>query len=170
MLLITKGFDTMYIIQAWAKEYIAQESGCKYEIFAKFIILWMSFNGYTKEKYKTKTNKYNPDRVQLDDFIAKDDKAKAIYNDLVGNDSSELLSFFHYIQDKPEHKKGIYNYRNDKLSHYDDFSSFEQYINAIYQIRCNLVHCSKDLTNEHDKLLVQRAFDSFRLFLEKLED
>lgn len=159
----------MYIIQAWAKEYTTQKSGCTYEIFAKFIILWMSFNGYTKEKYKTKTNKYKTDRDQLNDFIASHDTAKAIYSDLVKNNSHELLSFFHYIQEKPEHKKGIYNYRDGKLVSYDDKNSFKQYINAIYQIRCNLVHCSKDLTSEHDRFLVTKAFISFMTFLKKLE-
>ncbi len=160
----------MYIMQSWAKSYIEQKSNSKYDIFAKFIIVWISFNGYTKEKYKTKNGKYKNDRNQLNDFINENSKAKNSYTNLIEDRSGNLFSFFDYVQNKPYHKCGIYNYRNDQLVPYDDFSSFEQYINAIYQIRCNLVHCSKDLTNEHDKLLVQIALDSFKSFLEKLED
>lgn len=160
----------MCIMQKWAKEYLEQGAGCKYEIFAKFIILWMSFNGYTKEKYKTKTRNYKTDRDQLNDFIANHDTAKAIYSALVKKNSPELLSFFHYVQDKPEHKKGIYNYLYDKLVSYDNKNSFEQFINAIYQIRCNLVHCSKDLTDEHDQQLITQAFGVFKLFLKQLEE
>lgn len=160
----------MYIMQSWAKDYIEQNSDSEYDVFAKFIILWMSFNGYTKEKYKTKDGKYKYDRLQLNDFIAENDNANQIYSNLINDNNDELLLFFNYVKNKPCHANGVYNYLKNTLTTYDNINSFEQYIRAIYQIRCNLVHCSKDLTNEHDQSLVKKAFDSFKLFLEKLED
>ncbi|MBX9867074.1 MAG: hypothetical protein K2Y14_09165 [Burkholderiales bacterium] len=135
----------------------------EYDIFIKFIILYVSFNGYTFAKYGSSDNN------QINKF-SEDSTHIAIYNSL--NENSEFNTFYNYVNNGNRAQKncgGVRSCKYDKLYKFNSANkSLHDYMKAIYAVRCNLFHGSKDLDVDNDKLIVTSAYTSFKVFIEKL--
>lgn len=152
------------IIQPWCKNIIYGTSDLQeYAIFIKFIVLYMSFNSYTYKTYK------GADRVQIKKFC-NEPKHISIYNDL--SENNDFNSLFTYINssDRKENKGKIISLKDSSVREFNNYNkTLNDYMCAIYQVRCNLFHGGKNFDVEAEKLIVQHAYNSFKIFVEKLE-
>ncbi len=123
------------------------------DIFFRFIILWMSYNSYYSNKFPEEL-----DRSCLT-LLASDTRTQGIYD----TKKQQILSDFSHL--KSEYcfprtfvkdmrvscraKDAIFDEQHDTL--YD-------FLNAVYQVRCNLFHGDKTPYSDIDVSLVSWAY------------
>jgi hypothetical protein len=126
--------------------------------FDKFISLWISFNAYYAHKDLEKT-----EQKQLQEFLQNH---AAEFNGACNQ--VEFSDFKCHIDTKSRNKGYIQDLRYEKNTdreirnrkYYSTVTNFEQYIDCVYQVRCNLFHGGKNLEDGQDEEIVKLAFKS----------
>lgn len=127
----------------------SQGSKVKFTPFDSFVSLWISFNAWGTHKSRKET-----DRTMVE-WAKEDYTLKETFNTLL-KDSD----FFHALKQLkgmcpiPRHRK----YKGSKEAIINDVREWEQVLEVIYVIRCNLFHGRKSLRNEPDRQLVNLAY------------
>lgn len=121
-----------------------------------FIYAWISFNALYYS-----TTKETSDEKSLEEFSQKP-KVLEVWGKLKWDET-----FFNYIKNRPN--EGIMDLkdRDNSIIKWIDMNDLAQYLKIIYQIRNNLFHGWKKW-DDSDKYLIQKANESFLVFLEKL--
>ena len=124
-------------------------------IDVRFEALWKSFN-----VYGTFFSKENQDRGMLEWIIQKSDFSK-LFNSLYDKDAVFKKSLVEFKALTP-----IYDMRprSNKSVTIDDVSNPSQVLDAIYQVRCNLIHGQKFMDEPRNRMLVKSSF----VILEKI--
>lgn len=140
-----------------------------YDPFHKFEDLWKSFNGYASVVFKPIAKKENPSASISENLIIKtikeSEKIIRIYEELLENqDFSNALKAFRKTIHKDD---GYYIIRmdNDNKVKFNDIDNFGQFIQIIYQIRCNLIHGEKIPYGTNDQKIVEAAYGVLEKFL-----
>lgn len=117
----------------------------------RFICLWIALNASLKQSYAEKSADY-----ELIKCLIADNGSKKIFDHLNENDRN-----FKDLLVKLKAAGKIYNMRfpNDGTKAKEFLGDFKTFIEAIYQIRCNLFHGRKDVKDDRDKKLVFLAYD-----------
>ena len=116
----------------------------------RFISLWIAFNGWMKRKFGEAVK----DSTLLD-RLKKSKEARIVFEDLRRNKTS----FNEYLGELSQYTVADMRHLKDqnKVKKYD--GSFESLINVLYQVRCNLFHGRKDVSeNRNDIALVSLAY------------
>jgi len=118
--------------------------------FDKFICLWISFNAWgTHESQK------DHDRDMIE-WAKKNDLLRETFNTLtLDPDFNNMLKQFKNMCPTPRHRtwKGP-----DKVTT-SDIKKWNEVLEAIYVMRCNLIHGRKSLRNIPDMQLVDLAYE-----------
>lgn len=136
------------------------------EIFDQFISLWIAFNAYYAAGKQQASSEY----AQLE--WVKNDHAE-LFCTTVKVQADKFKSFKNYIETKDQNKGFIQDLRYEvneerHKKRYRDLSSVSEYLECIYQIRCNLFHGGKDLVDAQDKKLVEFAHTTLSIFLKEI--
>lgn len=145
--------NTRKIILSWLER--SQGKNVKLSAFDKFMSLWISFNSWGTAKYNTDQGRNIIDRFSRDEDI------KEIYKDLLNNKTDK-----NFKEDIKSLKQQcpIRKNRGGEVNIRSLFALCEV-IEAIYAIRCNLIHGEKDPNVPRDKTLVSLAYPIlYRLF------
>jgi hypothetical protein len=115
----------------------------------KFIAVWISLNGYG-----TLFSGKSHDKEMVE--WIKRSELKSVFEKLLSSDED-------FKRDLEELKKEcpVFDMRpgfRNKSKTITDIKNFNEVIDVIYQIRCNLFHGSKDWTNPRDRKLATLAF------------
>lgn len=138
--------NTRGIVLSWLER--SQGKNVKLSVFDKFISLWISFNSWGTAKYNT-----DLDRNIIDRF-SRDEEIKEIYKDLLNNRTDK--NFKENIRSLKQ-QCPIQKNRGGKVNIHNLFALCEV-IEAIYTIRCNLIHGEKAPNVLRDKTLVSLAY------------
>lgn len=138
--------NTRKIILSWFRR--SQGKNVKLSVFDKFISLWISFNSWGIAKYETDHDKNIIDRLSKDKVI------EGIYKNLLNNKTDK--NFKESVRSLKE-QCPIQKNRGGKVNIRNLFE-LRQVIEAIYTIRCNLIHGEKDPNVLRDKTLVSLAY------------
>ena len=121
----------------------------------KFVFLWIKYNNYYNKHYtKEKNTKYKYER----------ERAKALNLKIV-RDRYDLLKeqFLDSFVDLPNNKSFRTYIMNLKSNHQIEFninhSCLADFLETVYQIRCNLFHGDK-LSREYDAKIISWAYES----------
>lgn len=135
-------------------------------MFDQFISLWISFNAFYAYDHLCSQEK---EQIK----IFKDTYCKDFISCVKAN--SELFENFRiYIQNKPYNNGFIQDLRYELSSNkqvkkiYQKLDDINEFINCVYQVRCNLFHGGKSPENGQDKELVKLAFNCLYVFLDKV--
>jgi hypothetical protein len=123
----------------------------------KFMLLWMAFNSFYKERYK------DQGCYRDNEYLAKfKSDYKENFLEYIRSDHQPLVDFKKYVQEEKQGHPGIKNMKksNDPNKEYHDINNFDEYVECIYQVRNNLFHGEKDLLQENEKTLVEKSFYS----------
>lgn len=149
-----------------------------HEQFNPFIKLWISFNGWYKVKFPEETT----DKKAIE--ACKHDAELLIYYQRSFSDGQ----FCDYINKlgvelerqplenltRPRDKKltlSKLEEENGEVSFLDNSSeAFDNYLDVIYRVRCNLFHCEKSPNSERDKLIVECAFKTLSILMKQIID
>lgn len=122
-----------------------------YEFFRYYVI----FNSLYNEKYSGKNSEVTAIRKFIKD-IEKNNKF-----DLKISLSEDMEIYKKKVVNMKNPNNQIFSQKNLQKGKYEDLFV------AIYQIRCNLFHGSKEMDCLRDDNLVKEATDILKLFLEK---
>ena len=150
------------------------------EQFNPFIKLWIAFNGWYKGKFPdARTDRASIDRCKQDKELLRyyqisfsvDEFCK--YLDIFGNelDKKPLENLTRPQDKKLQFNKMIDNNEEGKeIVHFLDNSSqaIGIYLDVIYRVRCNLVHCEKLPSNQRDKLLTKCSFKTLNVIMKQI--
>ncbi len=130
--------------------------------FDKFISLWISFNAFYAAEHLLE-----PEWQQVKNIK---DEYKDIFVGVVANNSAVFEEFKNYIKVKSENFGFIQDLRYlvEKEKHkrrYLNLNSLCDYLECVYQVRCNLFHGGKNLKDGQDVEIVERAYQSLVVFL-----
>lgn len=124
--------------------------------FSKFVFIWFCFNAWMEYLSNKKT-----DREMLDELKSRKSNmsnfADIFYAALDSRENhfrSNVMALVHQSQEK-----SIENTRDKSkapISIKDEYD-FENIVEAIYRIRCNLFHGGKDPNDSRDQVLVNAA-------------
>jgi len=133
-----------YFINHWVDR-AERGEGAVVDSADRFISLWIAFNGWMKKQFGVGMT----DR-ELIDNAKRDEQLKSIFEELNNSDPS--------FEGELENLESItivdMRGRNDDIN----FSgAFEEYIDSIYRIRCNLFHGSKS-TEDVDRRLINIVY------------
>ena len=149
-----------------------------YEQFNPFIKLWIAFNGW----YKWKFPDANTDKKAIDKCKQSGDLLT--YYQRCFSDSQ----FCGYIErlgqelearplenlTRSRGKKLVLSKLEDEqgdISYLDSSSeAFNNYLDVIYRVRCNLFHCEKSPNSERDKLIVECAYKTLSVMMKQIID
>jgi len=131
--------------------------------FDQFIWLWISFNAF-----------YAHDHLQeseLSQLRIFRDQFKELFRKVVTGNDRAFKEFKHYIDTKPENTGFIQDLRfsdgeERHKKRYYNLTSLCEYIDCIYQIRCNLFHGGKNPEDGQDENIVKHAYDTLVVFCE----
>lgn len=130
------------------------------DIFFRFIILWMSYNSYYSNKFPKKS-----DRACLI-LLANDAKTQKIYN------TKKQQILFDFSQLKSEYcfprtfVKDMRVFSGARDAIFDkQHNTLLDFLNAVYQVRCNLFHGDKTPYSDIDVSLVLWAYDNLLAIL-----
>jgi len=166
------------IVRSWFNRAIHPPSE-SYNIFDRFISLWVSFNCYfVAEHYTELSHRYRnePSERNYIDFIASAKTYSDIYMNLIINqdflvDVNKIL----YLLETITHYKGkVANMQPGKADkeqyakEFTDKNNFSQFMNVVYQVRCNLFHGNKSPHNDADVQLVEVFYKAFSKFCEEI--
>jgi len=120
----------------------------------RFIALWISFNGYCTMLSS------GSQESRMMEWVKRNHGFKNAYHEMLDASPEfrrcleELKSLCPVIDMRP----GL-GYKSKTIT---DIRNFDQTLDVIYKIRCNLFHGSKDLTSERDKRLAMLGYDVLR--------
>ena len=148
-----------------------------HEQFNPFIKLWIAFNGWYKSKYPNKN-----DRKAID--LCKNDSDLFTFYQRSFSDKQfcDYLDKLVFELDKkplenltrPRDRKLSLNKLEDEngnVSFLDNGSeAFNNYLDIIYQVRCNLFHCEKSPASMRDKLIVEYSYKTFCIIMKQIID
>jgi hypothetical protein len=126
----------------------------EFSIFDKFISLWISFNAWGA--HTTQTNK---DRDMIENLkenvILKDTYIKLL------NENSDFKACVKALMEEcPVYDDRFIDSREyyENAKHFNDLNNFDQLLEIIYQVRCNLFHGRKNIDEKRDQKLVELCF------------
>ena len=160
------------IIDYWHKK-----SDKEKEYFNKFIALWISFNCFFVAKYFEEAIKITSDKnkgpYESDFLNVVKKKHEDDFTEAVKENKSIFEKFKLAIDNKERDPCEIKDMRprnnnNSQSKHYTDINSFDEYLDCVYRIRCNLFHGNKVPLNQDDDLLVKTAYNSFYFLLSRI--
>lgn len=131
--------------------------------YFKFAMVWMSFNSYYASRYSRIKRELN----QIIEF-AKDNKS--FYFSLKDNEFSDILMEFKdtgWLFNEPGDRNCVANMRigsNKKVYFKEGNQSCEDFFKVVYQIRCNLFHGSKEVSDDGNKKLIKWAYKYLNIF------
>jgi hypothetical protein len=158
--------------QTRVKEWYVQSL---HEQFNPFIKLWIAFNGWYKVKYPGKNDKDAIGQCKKDPELLMyyqrsfSDKQFCEYLNRLGEELErqplENLT-------RPKDKKLTLNKlidENDDVSYLDNTNeSFQNYLDVMYRIRCNLFHCEKSPASDRDKLIVECGYKTLSSVMKQI--
>ena len=117
--------------------------------FDKFICLWISFNAWA-----TRESQKDIDRNMIK-WAKENDLLRETFNNLTTNpDFNNMLGQLKSMCPIPRHR--VWN-GTDRVT-IDDIKKWDEVLEAIYVVRCNLIHGRKSLKNIPDMQLVDLAY------------
>jgi len=126
------------LIEEWFDRYEMAE-------YDKFIYLWISFNSWlSKESGKQK------DRVMVNWFKNRDDYKQSFVRTTKADERIATAATF-FITRKVTNMKTMAKYNMESIN------DFENAVEVIYQVRCNLFHGDKRRDHWVDREIVQNA-------------
>lgn len=133
-------------------------------IFNRFISLWIAFNAY----YAANDSRAS-EHEQLR-FIR--DIHKTLFLSVTHEHPDEFSAFKEYIETKKQNRGFIQDLRYDvkeekHKKQYRNLDSLCEYLDCVYQIRCNLFHGGKDIADAQDEKLVELASNTLIVFFGK---
>lgn len=136
------------LIADWYKR-SQKEKTRRFTIFDQFMSLWLAFNAWGT--YKSKKDK----DLEMLSWIKINTNLPEIHNRLVKDDEDYLqrvtrLSQYKVLNMRPGHRGQSKSISN--------INSFDELLDVIYQIRCNLFHGQKSEIDPNDRELVDLAF------------
>lgn len=136
------------------------------DVFDRFISLWIAFNAYYAVR-----NPRVPERAQLEWVRSAH---KKLFPSIVRAHNQKFEDFKKYIEDKLNNSGFIKDLRYAEVDkeeykkRYQNLESLCEYLECVYQIRCNLFHGGKNLVDAQDKKLVELALSTLTVFLEEI--
>ncbi|MGD9130138.1 MAG: hypothetical protein PVH73_01025 [Candidatus Bathyarchaeota archaeon] len=126
-----------------------KEKTRKFTMFDQFISLWLSFNAWGT--YKSREDQ----DYQMLRWIKTNTGLPEIHNRLMNDDAEyqqrvRRLSEYTVLDMRPGHQ--------DESKSIENTNSFDELLDIIYQIRCNLFHGQKSEIDPNDRELVDLAF------------
>ena len=128
----------------------SQGRSMEFTAFDKFISLWIAFNAWV-------TYKSNSDRdIDMIEWVKKKSELPNMFKNLIESnkvfvsDLQSLKAKCPVIDMRPRRKA--------KKKSINDIKNFNEVIDVIYQIRCNLFHGQKGADEQRDLELVDLAF------------
>lgn len=126
-----------------------KEKARKFTIFDQFISLWLAFNAWGTYKSKKDTDN------QMLKWIKKNTDLPTIHNQLMKDNKDyqqrvKRLAEYTVLDMRPGHRRDSKSIGN--------INNFNEVLEVIYQIRCNLFHGQKNEINPNDLELVDLAF------------
>lgn len=147
------------LIIRWYEKSQQPQQG-EFGIFDQFISLWIAFNAY----YATENIKCGW-REQQNRLIRNH---RDQFTEIIKARKNEFEAFQLYIKEKPQNSGFIEDLKYGGKKLYQDLGSFKEYLDCIYQIRCNLFHGGKDVADAQDKELVHHAFVTLSILLSEI--
>jgi hypothetical protein len=151
-----------------------------YNTFDNFIALWISFNGFFNSELYGDARRLGKrdspsERAYLRAFFEKKEY-EGIYLDLISDCQpfhDTLREFIRLLETITMFPGRVADMRpalitESHTQEFTDIHNFKDFILVTYQIRCNLFHGNKSISNEGDVRLVKGIFTPFRLFLNEL--
>lgn len=132
----------------------------------RFIALWISFNAFYACGNLTEN-----ENVQLKTIKTK---YRCFFPDIVKDNDSFFQEFADYIVSKPINKGFIQDLRysinspKQEKKVYINLDCINEFIDCVYQIRCNLFHGGKSLEDGQDRKLVCLAYNCLICFLDTI--
>jgi hypothetical protein len=128
-------------------------------IFFQFMAAWVAFNALYNWVCK-----YEPglgDKAKLLKFVRELTNASRIHQELlrIDNGYKEAVSILK--------NKGIRDVSKDKLVQITDDENFEEVILCVYQVRNNLFHGDKVVSNARDESVVRASFEIISKFMQQ---
>lgn len=132
------------------------------DVFIRFMILWMAYNSYYSNKYPTKNDR------ECINLLSNDTHTQQIYD----SKKQQILSSFAQIHSSycsPRNfVKDMRTSRNARDAIFDEqHNDLYDFLNAVYQIRCNLFHGDKTPYSETDKELTKWAYENLLIILQE---
>ncbi len=117
-------------------------------IFDKFISLWFSFNAWGNYQTNTITDS------KMINQLKTNYELQQTYAQLICNNKD-----FHNIITRLQRFQVLdMRYPNRRGKSITDINKFDEVLEIIYQVRCNLFHGKKRLNDSHDKELVEISY------------
>lgn len=156
-------YEQKALIRHWYEKAQNEEG-----VFDQFISLWISFNGFYAAGRGIKS-----ESAQLSGIVAG---YKLLFSNIVAERHEIFDDFKKYIDEKKSNPEFIQDMRvtaSNQLEEkykkrYINTRSLCEFIDCIYQIRCNLFHGSKALDDAQDEKLVTHAYKCLLVFLKEL--
>ena len=125
-----------------------------YKKCIKFIFLWINYNHYYNEHYKKEDNpKYKDERERVKALDLPEVKEK--YERL----KNKFLEKFVKLPSNEHFREYIVNLKNKQHINFDENNfQLENFLETVYQIRCNLFHGDK-LVNDYNIKIIEWAYD-----------
>jgi hypothetical protein len=141
-------FTREELIVDWYKR-SQKEKTRKFTVFDQFVSLWFAFNAWGT--YESKKDK----DFEMLSWIKSNTNLPEIHNRLTKDDADYLqkvtrLSQYKVLDMRPGHQ--------GQSKSVNSIDNFDELLDVIYQIRCNLFHGQKSETDSNDWELVDLAF------------
>jgi hypothetical protein len=153
-----QNFDNLHdegkeMIRSWCA--LAKERAERGDWFVAFCFLWMSFNGWISCITGGGTDR------QMIDALCDDETLKGDFDDLMRR-STDFRNYLGTFSSKWPIKDGAQGNirRRPEPQEWtvDRKPRWEQLLNAVYRVRCNLFHGNKGTYVERDKDLIEGAY------------
>lgn len=133
--------------------------------FDKFISLWISFNAFYAAEHLQKSEKQQLNNIN--------NEYKKVFSGLVHSNPRSFQDLKTYIETKPRNTGFIQDLRfsvgREKYKRrYLNIASLCEYLDCVYQVRCNLFHGGKSLEDGQDEEIVRRSYKSMTIFLKEI--
>lgn len=128
----------MTLMASWKRR-----SDREHDPYLKFFILYMCFDAWL-----TSSSGEDSDNQRLGWLKNSNAEIKPYWSGLsVGNESAQALLRVGSVEDMRPRQRGSYKYLNSA-------DNFDQILDFLHQIRCNLFHGGKSPNNVNDRILV----------------
>ena len=126
----------------------------------KFIFLWIRYNNYYNKKYTKEINKkYKEERIRAKALNC--DKVQRKYSEF----KEEFLNSFKSLSNQDTLKEYITNLKTKEIILFNEHNSdLDDFLDTVYQIRCNLFHGDK-LARDYDAKIVSWAYECLNKLL-----
>lgn len=133
--------------------------------FDRFISLWISFNAFYAAEHLRESERQQLNNINND--------YKNFFVELTRSNPKYFQDFKTYIETKTKNAGFIQDLRfpigqEKHKRRYANLGSLCEYLDCVYQVRCNLFHGGKNLEDGQDQEIVSRAYSSLAVFLERI--